>query len=117
MAAHNTTSNSSQNRAEDRLDLTVLLGIHVTSLARNNKASVVYATQREAARLAKSRLELESRLIALINISKSVIGFFTHAIAIRKLKTKLAELNQKILDWMSATAKFYALKFANVLPA
>lgn len=117
MAAHNFTSKSSQNRAEDRLDLTVLLGIHVSSLALNNKASVVYATQREAARLAKSRLELEKRLVALISASKSVIGFFKHAIAVRKLKAKLAELNQKILDWMSATAKFYALKFANVIPS
>lgn len=117
MATHNTTSKSSQNRAEDRLDLTVLLGIHVSSLALHNKASVVYAAQREAARLTKSRLELEKRLVALISASKSLVGFFTHAIAIRKLKTKLTELNQKILDWMSATAKFYALKFANVLPA
>ena len=115
MATHNTTSKSSQNRAEDRLDLTVLLGIHVSSLALHNKASVIYATQREAARLAKSRLELERRLITLINARKSIVGFFTHAITVRKLKTKLAELNQKILDWMSATAKFYALKFANVL--
>jgi len=116
MATYNTTSKLSQNRAEDRLDLTVLLGIHVSSLALNNKASVVYATQREAARLTKSRLELEKKLVALINRSKSLIGFFMHAITIRKLKTKLVELNQKILEWMSATAKFYALKFANVQP-
>jgi hypothetical protein len=88
MAANNATSKLSRNRAEDRLDLTVLLGLHVSSLARNNKASVAYATQREAARLASARHALEQQLMALLNTHKGILGFLAHALSIRTVKNK-----------------------------
>lgn len=107
MAAYNSTVKASRKRAEDRLDLTVILGLHVSGLIQNSKASVAFATQRQAERLATMRRTLESQLKRLLNSSKSVLGYFTHLVAVRKLKANLSELNQKILDWMCVTANHY----------
>ena len=107
MANYDNTLINSKKRAEDRLDLTVILGLHVSGLTKNSKASVAFATKRQAERLAATRRSLENQLKNLLRKSKGVIGYFSNMVAVRKLKASLLELNQKILDWMSATANHY----------
>jgi hypothetical protein len=101
----------SGKRAEDQLSLPAKMMILVEHIQRSNKKVVGEAIKNQAQRMVKARKELEIELLAIMKkASVGILAKIKYYFDIKHLKTKLLEINRRIVSWVNITAEHYAIK-------
>lgn len=93
-------------RAQDKLDLFVVIDFYLYKIKNSCKGSIAHAVSTRVERLRDKKKILENMLDCL-NCKCGFIKRFIQLREIRKIKQQLSDINNSIVDWINSVYCYF----------
>lgn len=96
-------------RAQDALDLAVVVDVYLSRIKVTCKAAVAHSAQRKVERMKASKQRLERALAAFQAQAVGLFSWLKVQGQVRELKRKLAEINGQIVNWINSVYRYFVV--------
>lgn len=94
-------------RAQDRLDLSLIVEFYLSKITSACKGAVAHAVSGKIGRLITAKSELEMTLETLADKARSFLGKLRTRGEIKRIKREIVAINSRMVEWLNMVYTYF----------